>query len=78
MIMENLHVVWRRNPCGAVKSLEVRHGGTVLHDTAQEDRPGHAIESLLRAARDYYRADPYSDHLPPDSAVIAAYEEHVA
>ena len=74
--MENLHVIWRRNPCGAVDSLEIHQGSTLLHDTAEEPDPSEALEWLLKAAQDHYEADPFTDHLPPDDAVITAYEEH--
>lgn len=76
--MENLHVIWRRKPCGAVESLEIHQGLTLLHDTAAEPDPCEALEWLLKAARDYCDADPFTDHLPPDDAVVAAYEEYVS
>lgn len=82
--MENLSVIYRRDDLGALESLEIwrgppdRDGSEVLLDTFASEAPYTALQDILWTARDYYRADPYSDHLPPDSAVIAAYEEHVA
>ena len=79
-----LRVIYRRDPCGAVASLEIWRGApdddasTLLLDTAACELPDAALQDILWTARDYYRADPHSDHLPPDHAVIAMYEEHIA
>lgn len=82
--MDDMRVVWRRNACGAVESVEIwfenacdQVGGCLL-DTAAGDNPAAQLESVLRLAREYYRADPHSDALPPDHAVIEAYLDHVA
>ena len=71
-------VVWRRNPCGAVDSLAIHHGSTLLLDTAARRDPDAALEDILWIARTYYRCDPMDDTLPPDHAIIAMYEEHLA
>lgn len=77
-------VIWRRNACGAVASLEIWRGApdddasTLLLDTAACELPDAALQDILWTARDYYRADPHSDHLPPDHAVIDAYMDHIA
>jgi hypothetical protein len=71
-------VVWRRNASGAVESLEIHQGDTLLLDTAASDNPDDTLDDLLRVARDYYRCEPDDDTLPPDHAVIAMYEEHIA
>ncbi len=81
--MEPLRVIWQRNPhVGIVEDVQIWAGdpetGTLLLDTAAADDPGAALDHLMRIASDYYRADPHSDHLPPDHAVIAMYEEHIA
>lgn len=82
--MENLRVIYRRDDLGALESLEIwrgppaHDGGEMVFDTLTSVDPHAALQEILWMARDYYRADPYSDHLPPDNAVIAAYEEHVA
>ena len=81
--MPPLRVIWRRDPCGHVTSAEIWAGdpdtGTLLLDTNDDgNEPAAALAHLLRIARDYYRADPYSDTLPPDEAVIAAYWDHLA
>jgi hypothetical protein len=73
-----LRVIYRRDPCGAVASLEIHAGDALFLDTAAGDNPGAALDHLLGVARDYYRADPHADHLPPDEAVIAAYWDHLA
>lgn len=79
-----LRVIYRRDPCGAVASLEIWRGapdddaGTLLLDTAACELPDAALQDILWTARDYYRADPHSDALPPDHAVIAMYLDHIA
>lgn len=76
--MEPLRVIWRRNACGAVESLEIWRGDALLLDTAACELPDAALNHLLVIARDYYRADPHCDRLPPDDAIIAAYWDHLA
>jgi len=71
-------VIWRRNASGAVESLEIHRGDTLLLDTSACSDPDAALEDILWTARAYYRADPREDTLPPDHAVIAMYEEHIA
>jgi hypothetical protein len=71
-------VIWRRDARGAVESLEIHRGDELLLDSAAGDNPDDTLDSLLRLARDYYRCDPMDDTLPPDHAVIVAYEEHIA
>lgn len=73
-----LRVIWRRDPCGAVESVEIHAGDSLFLDTAASDDPMAALNHLLVVARDYYRADPHSDHLPPDDAIVAAYWDHLA
>ena len=76
--MEPLRVIYRRNACGAVASLEIHAGDSLSLDTAASDDPMAALNHLLVIARDYYRADPHCDRLPPDDAIIAAYWDHLA
>jgi hypothetical protein len=76
--MPTTTVVWRRNASGAVESLEIRQGDTLLLDTAVSDNPDDTLGHLLRLASRYYCADPYFDTLPPDHAVIAMYENEIA
>lgn len=71
-------VIWRRNACGAVESLEIHRGDTLLLDTAACSDPDAALEDILWNARAYYRADPHDTHLPPDYAIVAAWEEYLA
>ena len=72
-------VIWRRDARGAVESLEIHQGDTLLLDTAASDNPDGTLDYVLRLARGYYyRCDPMDDILPPDHAVIVAYEEHLA
>jgi hypothetical protein len=72
-------VIWCRNARGIVESLEIRQGDTLLLDTAASDNPDGTLDYVLRLARGYYyRCDPMDDILPPDHAVIVAYEEHLA
>jgi hypothetical protein len=71
-------VIWRRNACGAVDSLEIHSGEVLLLDTAADEDPEAALSFLLHLARDYYRADPHAGHLPPDHAIIAAWEDHLS
>ena len=79
-----LRVIYRRDPCGTVASLEIWDGApdddasTLLLDTAACSDPDAALQDILWTARDYYRADPHHDTLPPDEAVIAAYWDHIA
>ena len=73
-----LRVIYRRDPCGTVASVEIHAGDALLLDTAACDNPAPALDHLLGVARDYYRADPHHDTLPPDEAVIAAYWDHIA
>jgi hypothetical protein len=73
-----LRVIYRHDPCGTVASLEIHAGDTLLLDTAARRDPDAALQDLLWTARDYYRADPSDDTLPPDEAVIAAYWDHLA
>jgi hypothetical protein len=79
--MKNLHVIWRRNPCGAVASLEIWNGipeneaSEMLLDTYASDNPDIALESIIKNARDYYDCDPFSDKLPPNCAIIEMFLE---
>jgi hypothetical protein len=79
-----LTVIWRRNACGAAESLEIWRGrpdtdnGYQLLDTAACSDPDAALEDILWNARQYYRCDPMDDTLPPDHAVLAMYEDHIA
>ena len=73
-----LRVIWRRDPCGAVASVEILAGDSLFLDTAADEDPDAALSYLLHLARDYYRADPYADTLPPDDAIVAAYWDHLA
>ena len=75
--MEPLRVIYRRDPCGAVASLEIWRGDSEkLHDTAATDDPDEALDHMLNLASDYYRADPHNDALPPDHAVVAAWADY--
>ncbi len=76
--MTTATVIWRRDARGIVESLAIMQGDTVLLDTAASDNPDDTLDDLLRVARDYYRCDTGDDTLPPDHAVIAMYEEHIA
>ena len=78
MTTDNLAVLWRRDARGIVQSFEIHRGDTLLLDTAASDNPADTLEFLLRSARRYYFADPYSDTLPPDHAVVAMYESEIA
>jgi hypothetical protein len=49
-----------------------------LLDTSACCNPDAALEDILWNARAYYKCDPMDDTLPPDHAVIAMYEEHIA
>ena len=77
-------VVWRRNTCGAVESLEIWQGqpdaddSTQLLDAAACSDPDAALEDILWNARAYYKCDPMDDTLPPDHAIVAMYEDHLA
>ena len=77
-----LRVIWRRDPCGYVTSAEIWDGdpetGSLFLDTAAGCDPEGALDHLLGVARDYYRADPHHDALPPDDAIVAAYWDHLA
>ena len=73
-----LTVIWRRDPRGAVESLKIHQGDTLLLDSAAGDNPDDTLDHLLRLARRYYCADPYFDTLPPDHAVVAMYENEIA
>lgn len=77
-----LRVIWRRDPCGTLASVEIWDGdpetGSLFLDTAAGCDPEGALDHLLGVARDYYRADPHHDTLPPDEAIIAAYWDHLA
>jgi len=78
--MPTTTVIWRRNACGIVESLEIRRGDELLLDTAAEnpfdasERPSDTFDNLLWAARQFYKNDSDDDTLPPDHAVIAAWE----
>jgi hypothetical protein len=76
--MTTTTVVWRRNTCGTVESLAIHHGNTLLLDTAACSDPDAALEDILWLTRTYYKCDPMDDTLPPDHAVVAMYEEHIA
>jgi hypothetical protein len=76
--MPTTTVIWRRNASGAVESLEIWQGDTLLLDTAASDNPDDTLDHLLRLARRYYCADPYFDTLPPDHAVVTMYENEIA
>lgn len=54
--------------------LQIWQGGALCLDTTASEAPDVALRDLLMSARDYYRADPYSDALPPDYAIIDLYE----
>lgn len=79
-----LRVIWQRNPhVGIVENVQIWAGdpdtGTLFLDTNDDgNEPAAALAHLLHLARGYYRADPHDDALPPDHAVIAAYEYHLA
>jgi hypothetical protein len=76
--MTTTTIVWRRDARGILESLEIHRGDELLLDSAAGDNPDDTLDDLLRLARDYYRCDTGDDTLPPDHAVIAAYEEHIA
>ena len=76
--MTTTTVIWRRNASGAVESLEIHRGDTLLLDTAACSDPDAALDDVLWNARAYYKCDPMDDTLPPDHAVIAMYEDHIA
>jgi hypothetical protein len=76
--MTTTTVIWRRNASGAVESLEIWQGDTLLLDTARSYNPDDTLGHLLRLARDYYRCDPDDDTLPPDHAILAMYEVEIA
>jgi hypothetical protein len=78
MTTDTTTIVWRRDARGIVQSLEIHRGDELLLDTAASDNPDDTLGHVLRLARDYYRCDTGDDTLPPDHAVIAAYEEHIA
>jgi hypothetical protein len=72
-------VIWRRDACGAVASVELWQGDTLAYSTAHDPEPDEALASLLHNAREHYRADPHDrDALPPDYAIVAAWEEYLA
>lgn len=71
-------VIWRRESCGAVASVEIWLGDSLAYSTAHDPEPDDALASLLHNAREHYRADPHADHLPPDHAIVAAWEEYLA
>jgi hypothetical protein len=71
-------VIWRRESCGAVASVEIWLGDSLAYSTAHDPEPDEALSSLLHNAREHYRADPHADHLPPDYAIVAAWEEYLA
>lgn len=75
---DNLSVIWRRDARGIVESLEIHRGDTLLLDTAASDYPDDTLDDLLRVARQFYKSDPDDDTLPPDHAVIAAWECYFA
>lgn len=72
--LDDLAVIWRRNACGAVESLAITQGDALLLDTSDDG----TLSYLLRAAREYYKNDPHAGHLPPDYAIVAAWEEYLA
>jgi hypothetical protein len=76
--MTTTTVVWRRNASGAVESLEIHQGDTLLLDTSACCDPDAALEDILWNTRAYYKCDPMDDTLPPDHAVVAMYEDHLA
>jgi hypothetical protein len=84
MTTDTTTVIWRRNASGAVESLEIWQGqpdaddSTQLLDTAACSDPDAALEDILWNTRAYYKCDPSDDKLPPDHAVLAMYEEHIA
>lgn len=67
-------VIWRRNACGAVESLAITQGDALLLDTSDDG----TLSYLLRAAREYYKNDPDDDTLPPDHAIVAAWEDYLS
>lgn len=67
-------VIWRRNACGAVESLAITQGDTLLLDTSDDG----TLDYLLRAARAYYKCDPDDDKLPPDHAIVAAWGDYLS
>jgi hypothetical protein len=74
-----LSVIWRRDARGIVESLEIYRGDELLLDTATGADPDDTLDYVLRLARGYYYlCDTGEDTLPPDHAVIVAYEEHIA
>lgn len=80
----DLRVIYRRDACGTVESLEIWRGAPnddaseMLLDTSACSDPEAATQEILWTARDYYKADPADDTLPPDHAVISMYMDHIA
>lgn len=80
----DLRVIYRRDACGAVESLEIWRGepnndaSEMLLDTSACEMPDAALQDVLWGARDYYKADPSDDTLPPDHAVIEMYMDNIA
>lgn len=80
---QTLHVIWDRNQRGALDGIQIWDGtphvdaSALLLDTSAGHDPGGQLDGLLGLACDYYRVDPYSDLLPSDDSVIAAYLEHL-
>lgn len=57
-----------------LEGLQIWQGDSLCLDTTASEAPDEALQDLLLSARDYYRADPYNDALPPDYAIIDLYE----
>jgi hypothetical protein len=72
-------VIWRRDASGAVASVEMWQGDALAYSTAHDPEPYEALANLLHNAREHYRADPHDrDALPPDYAIVAAWEEYLS
>ena len=76
--MDGIRSAWRRRKCGRVSGVQLWQGDTLLLDTEASEDPDAALESVLRLAREYYRAAPWDDTLPPDYALDAAYRDHLS
>lgn len=82
--MSDYAVIYRRDCADRVDSLEIWLGvpngdaSEMLLDTSACEMPDAAMQDILWGARDYYRADPADDTLPPDYAVVQYYLDNIA